>query len=61
MITFLLLGLRFFEGRIILEQINVVWAADAIYLLLIGIYYSRIKNMINQIDERVYSYLSDRE
>ncbi len=60
-ITFLLLGLRFFAGRIILEQFNVVWIADAIYLLFIGIYYSQLKSIINQIDERVYTYLVDKK
>ena len=60
-ISFLLLGFRHFAGRIILEQFNVIWIADAIYLVFIGIYYSRLKNIINQIDERVYLYLIEKK
>ena len=39
-ITILLLVFRHFAGRIILEQFNIIWITDAIYLLFIGIYYS---------------------
>lgn len=60
-ISFLLLGFRHFAGRIILEQFNVVWIVDAIYLIFIGIYYSRLKNIINQIDERLYLYLIEKK
>ena len=60
-ITILLLVFRHFAGRIILEQFNVVWIADAIYLIFIGIYYSRLKNIINQIDERLYLYLIEKK
>lgn len=56
-ITLILLGVRFFAGEIILKELNVVWTADAIYLLFIGIYYSKIKSIIRQIDERVYTQL----
>lgn len=59
-ITILLLVFRFFAAKIILEQINVVWAADAVYLLFIGIYFSSVKNIVKQIDERVYKYLADK-
>ena len=60
-ISFLLLGFRHFAGRIILEQFNVVWIVDAIYLIFIGIYYSRLKKIINQIDERLYLYLIEKK
>ena len=60
-ISILLFGFRHFAGRIILEQFNVVWIADAIYLIFIGIYYSRLKNIINQIDERLYLYLIEKK
>ena len=60
-ITILLLVFRIFAAKIILEQFNVVWAADAVYLLFIGIYYSRLKNIFSQIDERVYTLLKNKE
>ena len=56
-ITLALLGVRFFAGKLILDEYSVVWTTDAIYLFFIGIYYSKIKNIIRQIDERVYSQL----
>ena len=31
-ITILLLVIRFFAGRIILEEFNVIWATDGVYL-----------------------------
>lgn len=55
-ITILLLVIRFFAGRIILEEFNVIWATDGVYLLFIGIYYAKVKNMFKQIDEQVYEY-----
>lgn len=51
-----LLALRFFAGKIILEEFNVVWVTDAIYLFFIGTYISRIKSTGRQIDEHLYSY-----
>jgi uncharacterized membrane protein AbrB (regulator of aidB expression) len=53
-VTLLLLVIRFFAGKLILEEFRVIWAADALYLLFIGIYYARIKHMIRQFDEKVY-------
>ena len=53
----ILLIIRLFIGSIILEEFNSVWAADAVYLFFIGYYYARLKNIIRQIDERVYKYL----
>jgi hypothetical protein len=50
-----LIGIRFFVGKIILEEFNVIWASDAIYLVFIGIYHSRITNFINQIDTEMYN------
>ena len=60
-ITILLLVFRIFAAKIILEQFNVVWAANAVYLLFIGIYYSILKNIFSQIDERVYTILKNKE
>lgn len=60
-ITLLLLVIRFFAGKLILEEFRVIWAADALYLLFIGIYYARIKHMIWQFDEKVYEmFFEDR-
>lgn len=60
-ITILLLVLRFFAGRIILEEYNVVWAMDGVYLFFIGIYFAKMKNMFKQIDEQVYDYLFEKK
>ena len=59
-ITVLLLSFRYFAGQYILEEFNVVWAADAIYLLFIGIYFSKIKSLVKQIDEHVYAYIFEK-
>ena len=56
-VTLILLVIRFFAGKLILEEFNIVWVADALYLLFIGIYYSNIKRIIREIDERVYTKL----
>ena len=56
-ITLILLVIRFFAGKLILEEFNIVWTTDALYLLFIGIYYSNIKRVIREIDERVYTKL----
>lgn len=56
-ITVLPLIMRFFAGRMILEEFNVVWATDGVYLLFIGIFFAKVKDMFKQIDEQVYDYL----
>jgi len=59
-ITITLLGIRFFAGYLLLKDINVIWAADALSLLFIGIYYAKIENFIKQLDEIVYTkYFED--
>ncbi len=58
-ITLILLVIRFFAGKLILDEFNIVWGADALYLLFIGIYYANIKRIIREIDERVYAKLFD--
>jgi hypothetical protein len=60
-LTILLLLIRYFAGTIILEEFNVIWATDAIYLLFIGIYFSKVKNMMKQIDEHVYKYIFENK
>lgn len=54
--TILLLITRYFAGKIILEDYNVIWATDALYLTFIGIYFAKIKGIFKQIDEHLYSF-----
>ena len=60
-ITLLLLSIRFVWGRSILEFANVYWTTDALYLFFIGIYWSKLKSMIRQIDEIIYGWLKVKE
>lgn len=60
-ITILLLVLRYFAGKMILEEFNVVWAMDGVYLFFIGVYFAKVKNMFKQIDEQVYVYFFDHK
>ncbi len=59
-ITILLLLFRYFAGNLILEEFNVIWATDALYLFFIGIYFSKVKSMFKQVDEHVYAYFFDK-
>lgn len=43
-------------GKQIMEGLNVTRAADAVYLLVFGIYYARWNSMMRQLDEWVCSY-----
>ena len=56
LITLLLLLLRFVFGKSLLESIHVLWAADALYLFFIGIYRSKWKGIVKQIDEVIYDW-----
>ena len=55
-ITLLLLIIRYLAGKVILEQFNIIWITDALYLIFIGIYLAKIKNIFRQIDEQLYAY-----
>lgn len=55
--TIFLLLFRFFVARQFLEVANVVYASDAVYLFFIGLYRSKIKGLISQIDEIVYRWI----
>ena len=57
LLTVLLLIIRLFAGKLILDEFHVIWATDALYLIFIGVYYKRRRDMLKQIDERVYTYL----
>lgn len=59
-VLILLLVIRFFAGKLILQELYVVWATDAVYLVFIGIYLAKFKNIVKQIDGQVYTYLGDR-
>jgi hypothetical protein len=59
--TIFLILIRYVWGRSILEFANVVWTTDALYLIFIGIYWSRLKNTVRQIDETIYEWISKEE
>jgi len=61
LITLLLLSIRFIWGRYILEVANVSWTTDALYLLFIGIYWSQLKSMVDQVDEIIYGWMKAKE
>lgn len=58
LITFSLLLIRYILGKTMLEYINIVWTTDALYLLFIGIYYSKWKTIIRKIDNYIYTRVS---
>ena len=51
---------RFSYGMKMLEYIHVIWAADALYLFFIGLYRSKWKGIVKQIDEIVYRWASNK-
>jgi hypothetical protein len=55
----LLIVVRFIIGRRVLESFHVIEISDALYLFFIGIYYTRWKVIIKQIDELYYQVLAD--
>ena len=55
-ITILLLIIRYLAGKVILEQFNIIWITDALYLIFMGIYMAKIKSIFRQIDEQLYAY-----
>ena len=48
-------------GRELLKSFNIIWAGDALYLLFIGIYLSRWKAIIRQIDEIYYNLIPEQD
>jgi hypothetical protein len=60
-ITLLLLSIRFVWGRPILEFADVMWTTDALYLFFIGIYWSKLKSIVRQMDEVIYGWLRVKE
>jgi Ca2+/Na+ antiporter len=55
----LLIVVRFIIGRRVLESFHVIEISDALYLFFIGIYYTKWKVIINQIDELYYQVLAN--
>jgi hypothetical protein len=60
-LTLILIVVRLFVGKVILETVNVIWVTDALYLFFIGISYAKWKGMVRQIDEDVYVYMTKME
>jgi hypothetical protein len=56
-LTVILILLRFFFGKFLLESIHVVWVYDAIYLFFIGLYHTKLIIFVKQIDNIVYKEL----
>ena len=54
----LLIVVRFIIGRRVLESFHVIEISDALYLFFIGIYYTKWKVIINQIDRLYYQVLT---
>jgi uncharacterized membrane protein len=61
LIILLLIFFRFIAGKWLLEELHVVWPADAMYLFFIGIYRTRWKSIVHQVDEKVYQFLAKKE
>ncbi len=59
LITVVLIFVRFVFGNDILKEMNVVWTTDALYLIFIGLYRSKWKGMVKQIDEIVYKWIAN--
>ncbi len=61
LVLLLLLLVRFYIGRYVLDLAHVIWTTDAIYLLFTGIYWSKVQNTVRQIDEITYGWLKEKE
>jgi len=59
-ITLLLLSIRFAWGRSILRLADVMWTTDALYLFFIGIYWSKWRGMVRQMDEIIYGWIKEK-
>ena len=57
LLSVLLLSLHFYWGEMLLEQMKVIWAKDAIYLFFMGLYLTKLRYIGRQIDEYVYAML----
>jgi hypothetical protein len=55
----LLIVVRFIIGRRVLESFHVIEISDALYLFFIGVYYTKWKVIIKQIDEVYYQVLAN--
>lgn len=59
-ILLVVLTFRFLVGKKLLEWSNIIWAGDALYLLFIGLYMSKWKVIIRQIDEIYYNMIPEQ-
>ena len=59
-ITLLLLSIRFVWGRSLLGFADVMWTTDALYLYFIGIYWSKWRGMVRQMDEIIYGWIREK-
>lgn len=55
-ISVLFLVFRFFVGALVLKSFHVVDVSDALYLLFIGIYFSKWRVVLEKIDSIIYEY-----
>lgn len=55
-LSLILIVIRFFVGTIILKTFNVIWITDALYLIFIGVYLSKIISISKQVDEYLYKF-----
>jgi len=60
-IILFLLFTRFIGGKYILDFAEVLWTTDALYLIFIGIYWSKWRSLLRQMDEIVYGWLKNKE
>lgn len=58
LLTAALILIRFVYGVTLLESIHIIWTTDALYLFFIGIYRSKWKGIVKQIDEIVYQWVA---
>jgi hypothetical protein len=58
-LLFLLILVRFIIGRHVLAYFHVIEISDALYLFFIGIYYTKWRVIIKQIDELYYQVLAN--
>lgn len=59
LLVILIILLRFVVGRKILEAFSVLWTTDALFLFFIGVYKSKWKIILKQIDNIYYELISN--
>ncbi|WP_224489354.1 hypothetical protein [Robertkochia flava] len=59
LITLLLIAFRFYFGRMTLEFFSIEYIGDALYLLFIGLYWSKWKSVIYHMENKVYETIKN--